>query len=1059
MEWATSDDDSSEYDRSSDSDFLDVDQCSDYDFSNCEFVATLLDDNPEDAENPWVRTFSLTDTEKKEPPKTSTTKKKRKSKKERKRSKVNDGDVHSQQVTNNSVLGQGCSSSSSSSSSSGNTFSITTTTITTSSSTTSQTYSTLIEQTPKRRYQSFRRPHKPVPTPTVQSFPTTVVGTKSSRARTMAAHDYDDSVWNVETCTNDRTLVRVSHNAVASIKDLVIPRKRLATFKQKCDLQKVNTKLLSCSACGPTCKLQCHYSASVAEVLNTRRDIYSITTLSAQIQTLVATLRANNPNVTEPAPNERRKNLQYLYNGRKVCGRFWAFVHGVSEDRMKKVRTMVRNGSTRYVHGNEGLLLERPQYTSAYAFWHNFFEENCQQPNDDLRLFPVNESFRNIYIQYFTPWYCKQMYQKKLQTGCSNDELPWKPSESTFIRARWDEDFKNVSRRARHYHVQCRKCNELKVRRMKGFINDEHFATWQVELECHEREKLGWRKLEKAREAEVLAPNSDCILLSYDDTTSFGLPRFSNRPIKNIPKSRFKIIPFNICNYASGENAYVYTVKGRYLKGGNRLCSTLYHYLRKIKWGNHTCRGARRLYLHADNASENKNNTVFCFLSELVYRGWFDEIIMEFGPPGHTHNGRDAVHHIHNRIAGNFYSFTIGEFQRCWQHSWIKEGTMPDAVIMDAQYDWDMRYQGRNDIQGFTKTAGDPAIALAFRFKRNTDGFVEMKFKHKHDSKWLGNDQLATNSGFVVLPQLPQGAPTIVEPTDVVMSPDHIIKLIGPTMQEAMRPYMASDDEVFETINWLGASADTGRMPYTPIDASVVHTPPDQWGQRVKVGVPGKQGDFFLIQPDKPGSPYGFWQLPVDTQERVEEEQRERQKVVDRYAAVPKVEYKQKRKAAQSIGSSSGSSGSSSGSSSARIGSDDSDGEVSNRTGASMEYCKVGHFAVLERGYKDGSTGIDVGKIKGISEKSVEGGFDVCYLSVDLYGPAGTSNRGTCLKSKWREDKGNKKGSKVKNDSVKNWSVIAYFRSFNKGGRLPKSAVDAVVALGKHKTVFSKAAK
>jgi len=548
MGWSTSEEDSSEHDRSSDSDFCDVDQHSDADTSDCDVDDDLLDENPEDAENPYVLTLSYSDTERKEPLKRTNynTKNNRKSKKERKRCKLGVGDIGSQPVPTNSSLGQGCSSSSGSSS--GSTFSITTTTITSSATTTSQVYSTMILKRTDRRYQSFRRPIKPVRKPTLQLFTTTVIGTKSSRARTMAAHDYDDTVWTVEPCVNDKSLVRVSHKDVASMKDIVMPRKRLATFKQKCDVRKVNTKLLSSSVCGPTCKLQCHYSASVAEVLATRSELYSVTTMSAQVQTIVATLRANNPNVTEPAPNERRKNLQYLYNGRKVCGRFWAFVHGASEDRMKKVRIMVRNGSTRYVHGSEGQMKERTQYLSAYSFWHSFFEENCQQPNDDLRLFPVNESFRNIYKQYFTPWYCKQMYQKQVMTGCTDEELPWRPSESTFIRARWDEDFKNVSRRAKHYHVQCRKCNDLKTRRIKGFINDEHFATWQVELDIHEDEKLGWRKLEKAREAEVLAPNSDCILLSYDDTSSFGLPRFSNRPIKNIPKSRFKIIPFNICN-------------------------------------------------------------------------------------------------------------------------------------------------------------------------------------------------------------------------------------------------------------------------------------------------------------------------------------------------------------------------------------------------------------------------------------------------------------------------------------------------------------------------------
>ena len=119
------------------------------------------------------------------------------------------------------------------------------------------------------------------------------------------------------------------------------------------------------------------------------------------------------------------------------------------------------------------------------------------------------------------------------------------------------------------------------------------------------------------------------------------------------------MVPFNIMNYANGDSTYVYTSKNRYSKGGNRLCTVLYHILRRVKWGKHGCRHARTLILHADNFTENKNNVLLCFLCELIMRGWFDVIILEYGPPGHTHNGRDAVHYIHNRIAGMYYSFTL----------------------------------------------------------------------------------------------------------------------------------------------------------------------------------------------------------------------------------------------------------------------------------------------------------------------------------------------------------------------------------------------------------------
>lgn len=153
------------------------------------------------------------------------------------------------------------------------------------------------------------------------------------------------------------------------------------------------------------------------------------------------------------------------------------------------------------------------------------------------------------------------------------------------------------------------------------------------------------------------------LYLNFDDTEKLGSPKFGNRHPKNMPTSRFDVVPFNT-NHGTNESSYVYTVKNGWQKGANRLSSVLYHYIRKIKFGGGRQAKARILILHADNYSENKNNDMLHFTSgcELVYKKWFDEVRFEFDPPGHTHNRNDAVHSIHNCIAGNFDSFTLAQF-------------------------------------------------------------------------------------------------------------------------------------------------------------------------------------------------------------------------------------------------------------------------------------------------------------------------------------------------------------------------------------------------------------
>jgi len=81
-------------------------------------------------------------------------------------------------------------------------------------------------------------------------------------------------------------------------------------------------------------------------------------------------------------------------------------------------------------------------------------------------------------------------------------------------------------------------------------------------------------------------------------------------------------------------------------------------------------------------------------------RGWYDEIEMLFGPVGHTHNGNDAVHYIHNQIAGNFVSITPAELFTNYRHAWHSERTRPQPIILESQFAWTARYLGTKPCVG-----------------------------------------------------------------------------------------------------------------------------------------------------------------------------------------------------------------------------------------------------------------------------------------------------------------------------------------------------------------------
>ena len=506
-------------------------------------------------------------------------------------------------------------------------------------------------------------------------------------------------------------------------------------------------------------------------------------------------------------------------------------------------------------------------------------------------------------------------------------------------------------------------------------------------------------------------------------------------------------------NYASGEQAYVYTVKNRYKKGGNRLCTVLYHILRKIKYGDHECRNARTLYLHADNAPENKNNCFLTFMSELVQKGWFDFIILEFGPPGHTHNGRDAVHYIHNRIAGNFFSFTLGEFQSMWRHSWRKDGTLPTAVIADVQYDFAKRYENCDTISGFTNTVFDTKAVYAFKIQRSTVNTIEILWKQKaSDAKWLGSLHQPNTPGFVLLSRLPvRKAPEIILPKTKVCSQKYINEVCGARMLEVMSDHIGEASAELAQ-NWLRKSMMTGSMPHEVVPDQPSVTKAD-WGPLVKVGAVGSTGEFFKMQPDLDSEMDTFWDLPDDLANRVQEIEADLQKARDAITGNPNIRYTKvrpdiarKQQKTQQLASEQKAAnevaldveGYNHEESEVDELSSDHEGPAADSWGEPVELCEIGIFAVIYSQSGD-DIGIDIVQVKN-HDKGKKGEET---FQGHLYTPATFSTCSSdCLKGKWHKAPNIDSSLKIYNC----WSVLSYFKRWNKGGKLSKRTKDNILA-------------
>ena len=77
-------------------------------------------------------------------------------------------------------------------------------------------------------------------------------------------------------------------------------------------------------------------------------------------------------------------------------------------------------------------------------------------------------------------------------------------------------------------------------------------------------------------------------------------------------------------------------------------------------------------------------------------------------------------------------------------------------------------------------------------------------------------------------------------------------------------------------------------MPFTLYPDQPIATKAD-WGPRVKVGVPGHEGDFFLLQADDDIA--DFWTLPVDLKTRYDALNAATQRARDSIAETPNVRY------------------------------------------------------------------------------------------------------------------------------------------------------------------------
>ena len=676
---------------------------------------------------------------------------------------------------------------------------------------------------------------------------------RSNRLNETFLQSMSDQNWDVDRCEfrgNRTGYIRLTEVHTGSVYEVLPSRAPKAKLNLSYD---ACMTAMTTDAC--KCRKKCNrLLIDPAKIAKLRSPVYSCASEQDVNSRLTEKLKDNGGKFLIPVDGEMRK----------VCSQYYSRVHSVCLHRVKQAARLARNdkcAASRKQKCRVDTAAERVKYNVAYSFWSIFFEQNCQRPNNEVRIFPVAKSYNLIYKEYFIPW-----FERHVEKGAYDESN--KPKRTTFMRARKHEDFHDVKERAKHTHARCTECSALKRLVLEGFKNGAAEEEYIQRRRIHDTEVKKWRELESTCKSLAVTEPSKVLVIMHDGTEALGLPRLTNRTLKNLDPTRFEVVPWLGDDLSAQRKDYIYTAKKAFPKDSNTLISQVHAMIRRAKSDyKHPRHKARKLVLIADSASENKNNTLFAYVTDLVENKWFDEVELIFGPVGHTHNGVDACHKIHNQNVGDCASGDIGHFVHNYPKGYSGQHTVrPQASFLSRCVDWSKYYVPCvRKIAGFTKTKNDPHMIRGFRIARQRDNTVSLVWKMDpaSEKEWRGADGFGGTPGFYMLKSAPAGLPEFVSHPDTT---EEEKRALGKLTSLNMRNAMVAHGLSLESVKFNHQCAlEKSIIPQAYVEDEA---PAGEWGRGCLVG--GSDGARAVLReikhfwdPNLPSERSSLWALPI----------------------------------------------------------------------------------------------------------------------------------------------------------------------------------------------------
>lgn len=316
----------------------------------------------------------------------------------------------------------------------------------------------------------------------------------------------------------------------------------------------------------------------------------------------------------------------FIFDGRKVCGRFLTTAFHFSGDLLSAVKKESLQTTITRTQTSKALGRCCPGRECIVSFLERLAEDVADlMPDTNEQHLPYFRK-REVYDAFSSEY--KSLY------GETNV-----PVYGYFIFV-WRQLCPKIKVRKLRRFSKCTICEEIRAAIKEARANRQDTAHLKARKHVHiqsvMRERIEYRK---NRERATISPcTCASFIIDGADQSAFGLPHFCTN-VKSTTGNAMKVRLIGALQHGSPNKLLLMTLTEEYETGANHIVQALH-----VCLNSHEGDLPDHLYLQLDNCTrENKNRFFFGFLEYLVHHGVFKHIFVGFLPVGHTHEDIDQA--------------------------------------------------------------------------------------------------------------------------------------------------------------------------------------------------------------------------------------------------------------------------------------------------------------------------------------------------------------------------------------------------------------------------------